>query len=73
MDDTRQFTVVATALRAAGELDILFDDELRLAVFPDSSVQTEGMEHWRLFVPSLTSDVNTKQHLVFSGVGLRYE
>ncbi len=74
MDDTRQFTVVATALRAAGELDILFDDELRLAVFPDSSVRTEEMEHWRLFTPSIDAGLSGKHpHLVFSGLGLHHE
>ncbi len=74
MNDQRQFTVVGTALRAAGELDILFDDELRLEVFPNSSVQTSEMEHWRLFTPSLDTALSGKEpQLVFSGLGLHHE
>lgn len=73
-DNQRQFTVVGTALRSGGELDILFDDELRLEVFPNSSLQTRDMEHWRLFSPSEPSESNSKTpHLVFSGAGLRHE
>ncbi|MGZ4814185.1 MAG: hypothetical protein ACXVZV_02160 [Terriglobales bacterium] len=73
-DDNRQFAVVATALRAAGKLDILFDDELRLEVFPDSSVGAVDTEHWRFFAPSVGSDLHTvKSHIVFSGAGLCYE
>jgi len=73
-DDKRQFAVVGVALRAAGKLDILFDDELRLEVFPDSSVARDDMEHWRLFAPGHSSDLSvTKPHIVFSGAGLRYE
>ena len=72
-DDKRQFTVVGTALRAAGKLDILFDDELRLEVFPDSSVGDEGVEHWRLFAPSRSDLTTAKPHIIFSGAGLHYE
>jgi hypothetical protein len=73
-EDQRQFTVVGTALRAAGELDILFDDELRLEVFPNSSLQSHEMEHWRLFSPSHSSELTViKPHIVFSGAGLRFE
>lgn len=73
-DGRRQFTVVGTALRAGGELDILFDDELRLEVFPNSSLQTHDMEHWRLFAPSVGPELRGKTpHLVFSGAGLRHE
>jgi hypothetical protein len=74
INDTRQFTVVGTALRAAGELDILFDDELRLEVFPNSSIQTDNVEHWRLFSPSIdASQADKAPHFVFSGIGLRHE
>lgn len=73
-DDQRQFTVVGTALRAGGELDILFDDELRLEVFPNSSLQTHETEHWRLFAPALDPELRDQApHLVFSGAGLRQE
>ena len=73
-DDQRQFTVVGTAFRAGGELDILFDDELRLELFPNSSLQTHDMEHWRLFAPSMDPALRGETpHLVFSGAGLRQE
>ena len=73
-DNQRQFTVVGTALRAGGELDILFDDELRLEVFPNSSLQTHDMEHWRLFAPSVDPALRGEApQLVFSGAGLRQE
>ncbi len=73
-DNQRQFTVVGTALRSGGELDILFDDELRLEVFPNSSLQTPDMEHWRLFAPTIDPDREDKAaHLVFSGAGLSHE
>ena len=74
MDGNRQFAVVGTALRAAGNLGILFDDELRLEVFPDSSVRRDDMEHWRLFVPSADHNVAvTTPHIIYSGLGLRFE
>jgi hypothetical protein len=73
-DDQRQFTVIGTALRAAGELDILFDDELRLEVFPNSSLQSREMEHWRLFAPSVDPELRGKApYFVFSGAGLGHE
>ena len=74
VDGTRHFAVVGTALRAAGNLDILFDDEMRLEIFPDSSVRDTDREHWRLFSPSLDPNLTvTKSHIVYSGSGLRYE
>lgn len=73
-DNQRQFAVVGTALRAAGQLDILFDDELRLEVFPNSSVRTSEVEHWRLFTPGLTpEEIGRSTHLVFAGDGLHFE
>jgi len=73
MDGGRQFTVVGTALRAAGQLDILFDDELRLEVFPNSS-RIGDTEHWRLLVPTKGSDRTIQApHIVFAGAGLHYE
>ena len=73
-DDKRQFAVVGTALRAAGRLEILFDDELRLEVFPNSSIAHEDTEHWRLFAPTVKPELSgTPSHIVFSGIGLRYE
>lgn len=73
-DNQRQFAVVGTALRAAGELDILFDDELRLEIFPNSSIRTPQREHWRLFAPSVDPDHTDKTpHIIFSGDGMHFE
>lgn len=73
VDGSRQFAVIGTALRAAGNLDILFDDEMRLEIFPGSSVRRQDLEHWRLFEPTADHNLSVNPHIIYSGLGLRYE